>query len=117
MLSTTNQELEAELETVIAKKKSLRLGKKKDGVKRPIKIELPDEDMKKDIFRGCRRLRDSAYRHVSIKNDLTRDEQERNYKLRQEVRERKERGESVCIYNNEIIKESDHPRHRKNKAE
>ena len=113
LLNITNPELEAELENVISKKKSLRLGKSKEGAKRPIKLELPDEDMKKDIFKGCRKLKGSAFSHVSIQNDLTKEEQETNYKMRQELRQRKENGEKVCIYNNEIILEKDHPRNKK----
>ena len=69
--------------------------------------------MKKDIFKGCRKLKGSAFSHVSIQNDLTKEEQETNYKMRQELRQRKENGEKVCIYNNEIILEKDHPRNKK----
>ena len=114
LLEITNPELTAELETIINEKKSLRLGpKRKDATKpRPIKIELPDEEIKKDIFKGCRKLKNSAYKHVSVQNDLTKEEQEKNYKLRQEMKLRKEKGEKVCIYNNEIIQESDHPRNK-----
>ena len=115
LLNVTNPELEAELETIIPKKSSLRLGRKKDGVSRPVKIKLSDEEMKKDIFRGCKNLRNSTYNHVYIQNDLSKEEQEKNYKMRQELRERKEKGEKVCIYQNEIINESDHPRNRRTK--
>ena len=68
--------------------------------------------MKRDIFRGCKNLKDSDLNHVSIQNDLTREEQEQNFKLRQELKERKQKGEKVCIFNNSIILESDHPRNK-----
>ena len=110
----TNPELTAEIESVLDKKKSFRLGKKRDDAARPrpIKIELPDDDMKRQIFRGCKNLKQTEYRNVSIQNDLTRAEQEQNFKLRQELRERKEKGEQVCIYNGQVIQEKDHPRHK-----
>ena len=116
ILNVTNPELEAELESIIPKKNSLRLGRKKEGVTRPIKIILTDEEMKKDIFKGCKNLRNSTYNHVSIQNDLSKEEQEKNYKMRQELRERKAKGEKICIYQNEIINESDHPRNKQTKA-
>ena len=110
----TNPELTAEIETVLNTKKSFRLGRKRDDAirPRPIKIELPDEEMKKQIFKGCRNLKESEYRLVSIQNDLTKAEQEQNYKLRQELKERRGKGEQVCIYNGQVIEEKDHPRHK-----
>ena len=56
---------------------------------RPIKIELPNVDMKKQIFKGCRNLKNCTYSHVSIQNYLAREEQEINFKLRQELKQRK----------------------------
>ena len=117
LLNTTNPELEAELETIIPKKNSIRLGRKKEGTNRPIKLVLNDEEMKKDIFRGCKNLKNSNYKNVSIQNDLTKEEQEKNFKLRQELRERKEKGEKVCIFQNKIIQESEHPRNKQTKKE
>ena len=111
LFQKTNPELTAEIENVLDKKKSFRLGKKRTETTkpRPIKIELPDEEMKRQIFRGCRNLRESPFKHVSIQNDLTKEEQEQNFKLRQELRERKEKGEKVCIFNGQIIDEKDRP--------
>ena len=92
-------------------KKILRLGDKKPGSTkpRPIKIILPRTEMKKDIFKGCKNLKDSPYCKISIQSDLTIDEQERNYKLRGELRERIGRGEDVCIFRGKIIKKSERP--------
>ena len=114
LLKKTNPELTAEIDKVLDQKKSFRLGKKKEGVERPrpIKLELPDEDMKRQIFRGCRNLRNSDYNNVSIQNDLTREEQQQSFKLRQELKQRKENGEQVCIYNGRIIEEKEHPRRK-----
>ena len=71
--------------------------------------------MKKDILKGCKNLRNSTYKYLSIQNDLSKEEKEKNYKMRQELRERKGKEEQVCIYQNEIINESDHPRNRHTK--
>ena len=114
LLQKTNPELTAEIDDVLDKQKTYRLGKRREenARPRPIKIQLPDEDIKKQIFRGCRNLRQSAYNHVSIQNDLTKDEQEKNYRLRQELKQRREKGEQVCIFNGQIIDEKDRPRRK-----
>ena len=118
ILEIISPELTAELSDIVNKKKFLRLGKTKKADKiRPIKIELKDEHMKTLIFEGCRNLKDSSYNHISIQNDLTKDEQTQQFKLRQEVRRRKAAGELVCIYNNEIINQKDHPKNNKKDEE
>ena len=63
LLEKTNPELSAEIDNVLSKKKSHRLGKRRAEVNkpRPIKIELPDVDIKKQIFKGCRNLKNSTY--------------------------------------------------------
>ena len=108
----TNPELKAEMEKVLKENKIMRLGKRKpDSNKpRPIKITLPDVDMKKQIFRGCKNLKDSDYKNISVQNDLTAEEREANFKLRQELRERKGKGEDVCIFRDKIIPVSERPR-------
>ena len=65
--------------------------------------------MKQQIFRGCRNLKDSDYKNISVQNDLTAEEREANYKLRQELRDRKEKGEEVIIFRGKIIPMSEHP--------
>ena len=118
LFDITNPELKAELNNIINEKKTFRLGKyKKPGKIRPIKIELPDKEMKIDILKGCKNLKDSAFEHISVQHDLTKDEQEEHYKLRKELRTRREAGEDVCIYNNEIIKRSDHPNNQPESSE
>ena len=79
----TNPELKAEMDKVLQENKIVRLGRKKnDKTKpRPIKVTLPDGDMKLQIFRGCRNLKDSDYKNISVQNDLTAEEREANYKL------------------------------------
>ncbi len=59
--------------------------------------------MKKDILRGCKNLKNSNYKHISVQEDLTREEQEKQYQLRQELRRRIENGDKVRIFRGEII--------------
>ena len=114
IFETTNPELKAEMERVLKENKIVRLGKRKaDKTKpRPIKITLPDSEMKKQIFRGCKNLRDSDYKNISVQNDLTFEEREANFKLRQELKERKDKGEDVCIFRGKIIPLSERPGRR-----
>ena len=113
IIQTTNPELLSELENTFKEDKYImRLGKKKADRPRPLRVILSDEEMKKDVLRGCRKLKDSDYQHISVQEDLTREEQEKQYKLRQELKKRKQEGEKVCIFRGEIIPEDQHPRNR-----
>ena len=116
IIETTNPELKAELQDLVKDVKSIkRLGIKKAGSirPRPIKITLPDEDMKKKIFKGCRNLKNSVFKNISIQEDLTKEEQEYNFQLRTQLKTRKENGEKVCIFRGKIIPEADHPANKK----
>ena len=102
----TCPEFKADFENIVKQEKTvIRLGNKKtDSVKpRPIKIIFPDVEMKKKIFKGCKNLKGTIYEKISIQSDLTPDQQEKNYKLRIELKERKAKGENVCIYKGQII--------------
>ena len=110
IVQITNSELISELENILKEDKNItRLGKKNPDRTRPLRIILADEDMKKDVLKGCRKLKNSDFQHISVQEDLTREEQERQYKLRQELRKRKQEGERVCIFKGEIIPEDQHP--------
>ena len=110
----TNPELKSELTKVLNENKIKRLGRKKnDKTKpRPIKVTLPDGDMKEQIFKGCKNLKNSNFKNISIQNDLTLEEREEGFKLRQEMRERKEKGEDICIFRGKIIPVKDHPKNK-----
>ena len=110
IIQTTNPELLSELENILKENKNItRLGKKNADRPRPLKIVLADEEMKKDVLKKCKNLKNSDYKHISVQEDLTREEQEKQYKLRQELRKRKQEGEKVCIYRGEIIPEDQRP--------
>ena len=116
IIETTTPEFKAEIELLIKNENAIkRLGTKKTGNARPrpIKVTLPDEEMKRKIFKGCKNLKDSPFKEISIQEDLTREEQEKNYQLRRELKERREKGEKICIFRGSIIPESEHPANRR----
>ena len=96
-----------------------RLGKKKTPEKgntlkpRPVQIVLPDQNSKIGMLKNSRNLRNSdKYKHISARNDLTRKQQEMDYKLRQQLRQRKDKKEDVIIYKGKIILKIDHPNYK-----
>jgi len=119
IIATTNPELVAELQTHLLEdnKRIKRLGRKeKESTKtRPIRVILPDEETKFEILQSCHNLQDSVFSHISVQQDLTKEEQKKNYKLRQEVRDRNNNGENVCLYKGEIILKENHPNNKQKK--
>ena len=112
IIATTNPELIAELQnTLLEEKRITRLGNKKPDATRPrpLRIILPEEDIKIDILKGCSNLKDSPFSHISVQQDLTIAEQKKHYQLRKECRERKDKGEKVRLYRGKIIVEQDSP--------
>ena len=84
-----------------------RIGRKNAGKTRLILVTLSSEDMKWEVLREAKNLRDfDEYHGVYINPDLTKTEREQNKKLRDEVREKREKGEDVVIYKGRIIKRS-----------
>ena len=112
IIEITNPEFKAEFINIIKDQNNVqRLGDKKpDAVRpRPIKVVLPDQEMKHKIFKGCKNLKETNFKHISIQSDLSKEEQKRNFELRAELRERINKGESVCIYRGKIIPKSQKP--------
>jgi len=67
-----------------------RIGKLVDGRKRLLKVSLDSDDSKRCILTSAKQLRKSeAYRNVFVKPDLTPFQQELDYRLRMELRDRK----------------------------
>ena len=118
ILATTNPELLSEFEnSLLEGRKISRLGKREpESTKpRPIRVILRDEDMRNDILQGCCNLKDSIFSHISVQVDYTKEEQKKNFQLRQEVRKRNEDGIKVCLYRGEIINIEDHPTKKQKK--
>ena len=104
IIEITNPELLSEVVNISKEDRNItRLGKKNTNKPRPIRIILEDEEMKRDILKGCKNLKDSNFKHISVQEDLTREEQEVQYKLRVELRKRRADGEKVRIFRGEII--------------
>ena len=117
ILEITNPELKTEIASIVQENKNImRLGEKKETA-RPIKIVLPNVSTKHKIFKGCKNLKDSVYNRISIQSDLTIEEQERNFKLRNDLRQKLKDGEDVCIFRGKIIQKSEHPNNQKKKTE
>ena len=92
-----------------------RLGRRRqDATKpRPLKVILPDEATKFKILKKAKSLKGSNFEKISIQEDLSKEQQERNYKLRQQLKQRREAGEKVYIYRGELISEKDRQTRKK----
>jgi hypothetical protein len=64
----------------------IRLGKKADGLKRPIKLTVASGNTKSEIFRNLIKLRNSNHNSVSFNHDMTPLEREQNKKLVEEAK-------------------------------
>ena len=82
----------------------LRLGAKSQDNKRPIKVELRSVGEKWKIITGAKKLKDSPFQHVGIALDLSKKQREERQKLKQELDNRKQQGETnIAIKNGRII--------------
>ena len=80
-----------------------RVGGSQSEKARPLKVQLEDRTVKASILKKARDLRDSSeHKHVYISNDLTKLQQKERLQLRKDLKVRREAGEDVVIYNNEI---------------
>ena len=92
--------------------KVTRLGKRKDGPDekpRPIKIELPDQDIKKRALKNARLLKDYKIKKIGISHDKTKKEIEADRVLRAELRKKREQdteGE-YTIYDKKVMKKEE----------
>ena len=67
-----------------------RLGKFIQGNNRPVMIRLSTSDLKPQIYQNMKKLRDFNEKHgenISMSDDLTKEERERDKKLRQQAKE------------------------------
>ena len=104
-----------------------RLGVKKPNQIRPIRISFHDAQKRKEILVNNQELRleHDSYKlcecksnpgkhiHVNITNDKTKQEREYENKLREDLKERRSKGEDVIIKKGKIVKKSTleaHPR-------
>ena len=76
---------------------------------RPIKICFSDHTRRDRVLKSARKLKDSAYKHVGISADKTKEERDRDYLNRTELKRRKNEGEDVVLYRGDIILRSEAP--------
>ncbi len=94
-----------------------RLGRREQGKTRPLKIIMPNENDKVDVLKKIQSLKKSdnadekqLVQDLRIAPDRTKKEREDYKKLRQELDERKSKGEeNLIIRNNRIIKKDQRP--------
>ena len=89
-----------------------RLGKPKPQIKRPILIKPKNKenDLRRQMFRNAKKLKNTSKEHlkkVIITNDMTVAEREKNRKLREDLKKRREAGEeNLIIRNYKIVKKT-----------
>ena len=80
-----------------------RVGRTGSGKSRPLKVKLKDSSIKPVLLRKAKQLKNHpTFKHVFISMDLTKRQQEQRSRLRKELKERREQGEDVVIYNGQI---------------
>ena len=91
--------------------KSFRVGKKIEGKDRLLIITVESVDVKQDILRSATELRNTEeWRNVFITPDMTRQEREEGKRLRDELKRRRDAGQTgLVIRRGKIIKKADHP--------
>ena len=85
-----------------------RTGREVAGKIRPLVLKLSTEDLKHKILRSAKLMKDyndsiKPRPPVIIAPDLTRRQQESNFKLRDELRARKDNNENVRIRNGRVV--------------
>lgn len=82
---------------------SRRVGRISEGKVRPLKVVLQNQADKQEVLRKGRNLRDStSFKKVFVTNDATRMQQAEMQLLRSELKRKRDLGEDVVIYNNQI---------------
>lgn len=79
----------------------VRIGKRAPDTTRLTKVRVQSTQVKKQILKKSRTLKDKPeYENVFIGPDHTKMQREEQYKLRKELRDRKEKGEKDIFINN-----------------
>lgn len=86
--------------------KVFRLGKKQEGKIRPTLVKLEEEHSKWHIISKAKNLKqeeDEVIKRLIIALDMTPQQREEDFKLRQELRRKREEGESCYIKKGKIV--------------
>ncbi len=85
-LQDDEQELEREVEEVY------RMGKYKEGEKRPLKVKMRSQGAAEELLARTGKLAGSEeYKNIWVKRDMNLEEREREKELRHEAKEKNER--------------------------
>lgn len=88
--------------------KVMRLGYQREGKIRPMLIKLGCEEEKFEILRRAKYLKDETdpmKKKIGIAPDLTKKQREHDYQLRQELKQRRDQGETgLYIKNGQLFK-------------
>ena len=81
-----------------------RIGRLRSDRKRLLQIVCNSEEQKFELLRKAKHLRNSQhYNSVYIKNDLTLFERDLQRKMKEDVKERRKKGEDAVIYRNQVV--------------
>ena len=81
-----------------------RIGRNSKLGKRLIRVTFADENTRNEVLRNAKKLSSCAeLRHVYIHPDRTPTEQRQFSILRQELKDRRDAGEDVVIFNNKVL--------------
>ena len=80
-------------------KDAIRLGPKKAGYIRPLKVMLQNIQVKREILGKAKLLNSGKYKNVYINPDLTPQQRDKDRLLRQELKKRRDNGESDVYIN------------------
>ncbi len=82
-----------------------RLGRKVNGRNRPLQVIFDDANIPNQVLRKSKELKGiEELADVYVNRDLTRKQREKEYKLRQELRQRRADGEQVRLWHGKVIK-------------
>lgn len=94
-------------------KEVIRIGKITTGKPRLLRVKCNSVSKRNEILRKSKELkRLNTYKHVYVNPDLTKDEQKLQKALRDELKRRRNLGEQVVIWKNEIRLKQDIPSSR-----
>ena len=84
-----------------------RLGKPVNDRRRLLRVSFSSAMIKRDVVLKARLLKNSTFKDVYIKPDLTLMQRERDLKLRKEMMSCREDGEDVVIYRGQVRRRSE----------
>lgn len=87
----------------------IRLGQKNEARNRPLLVKLENEEEKKEILKKAKQLRQTEdFSSVYLARDMTRDEREREKKLREELHQRRlNESKELIIKRGKIVKKEE----------